>query len=89
MKSRLRFLYREKPSPVFCRQTTDRWQSGALFVDDYRSVSDIRPQGMGGNNQDRNDGALAFDASRCSSIYGNSDTVQPPAMTVRYYIKAA
>lgn len=28
-----------------------------------------------------------FDASRCSSIYGNSDTVQPPALTMRYIIK--
>lgn len=70
-------------------QTTDRWQSGALFVDDYTSISDIRPQGIGSQNMDRNDGALAFDASRCSSIYGASDTVQPPAYTVRYYIKAA
>lgn len=30
-----------------------------------------------------------IDASRCSSIYGNSTTVQPPAVTVRYLIKAA
>lgn len=28
-----------------------------------------------------------FDASRSNSIYGNSDTVQPPAVTMRYYIK--
>lgn len=28
-----------------------------------------------------------FDASRCSSIYGKSTTVQPPALTMRYYIK--
>lgn len=34
-------------------------------------------------------GTVKFDASRCSSIYGNSDTVQPPAVTVRYLIKAA
>lgn len=34
-------------------------------------------------------GKVQFDASRCSSIYGNSDTVQPPAVTVRYLIKAA
>lgn len=32
---------------------------------------------------------IYFDASRCSFIYGNSDTVQPPAVTVRYLIKAA
>lgn len=30
-----------------------------------------------------------FDASRSNSIYGSSDTVQPPAVTVRYLIKAA
>lgn len=34
-------------------------------------------------------GKVRFDASRCSSIYGNSNTVQPPAVTVRYLIKAA
>lgn len=29
-----------------------------------------------------------FDASRSNPIYGNSDTVQPPALTTRYIIKA-
>lgn len=28
-----------------------------------------------------------FYASNCSSVYGNSTTVQPPALTMRYYIK--
>ena len=28
-----------------------------------------------------------FDASRCSSIYGKSTTVQPPAIVVNYFIK--
>lgn len=32
---------------------------------------------------------ILFDASRSSSIYGNSITVQPPAVTVKYFIKAA
>lgn len=31
--------------------------------------------------------ALAFDASRSNAIYGNSTTVQPPALTMRYIIK--
>jgi microcystin-dependent protein len=31
---------------------------------------------------------IDIDASRSSSIYGNSDTVQPNALTVRYIIKA-
>lgn len=30
---------------------------------------------------------LDFDASRSSSIYGNSDTVQPPAIVMNYIIK--
>lgn len=30
---------------------------------------------------------LTFDASRSNSIYGNSETVQPPAVTMRFYIK--
>ena len=30
---------------------------------------------------------LQFDASRYNSIYGNSDTVQPPALTTLYCIK--
>ena len=29
-----------------------------------------------------------FNASWSSEIYGKSDTVQPPALTVRYYIRA-
>lgn len=39
-----------------------------------------------------NDGlyhAIAIDASKSNSIYGNSTTVQPPSVTVRYFIKAA
>lgn len=31
---------------------------------------------------------LEFDASRHSSIYGNSNTVQPPSLTMKYYIQA-
>lgn len=30
---------------------------------------------------------VSFDASRSSAIYGNSTTVQPPALTMRYIIK--
>ena len=30
-----------------------------------------------------------LNASKSSSIYGNSNTVQPPAVTVKYFIKAA
>lgn len=31
---------------------------------------------------------VRFDASRSNPIYGRSTTVQPPALTVRYYIRA-
>ena len=34
-------------------------------------------------------GDLNLNASRSSKIYGNSTTVQPPAVTVRYFIRAA
>jgi microcystin-dependent protein len=30
---------------------------------------------------------LDFSAKQYNSVYGNSDTVQPPALTMRYYIK--
>jgi hypothetical protein len=32
-------------------------------------------------------GKIKFDASASNSIYGNSTTVQPPALTMRYIIK--
>ena len=32
-------------------------------------------------------GILSFSAERCSSIYGRSETVQPPTYTVYYIIK--
>lgn len=32
-------------------------------------------------------GYIKLDASQCNSIYGNSTTVQPPALTMRYIIK--
>ena len=30
---------------------------------------------------------VGFDARKCNSIYGNSKTVQPPAIVVSFYIK--
>ena len=47
--------------------------------------------GTGGNRADGGYGAdhirFDFDASRCSSIYGNSTTVQPPAIALNCFIK--
>ena len=39
------------------------------------------------NTASRGQGTLNLDASQCNSIYGNSATVQPPALTMRYIIK--
>lgn len=48
-----------------------------------RTATDYRPSsGSVGSFQ-----YIDFDASRSSSIYGNSTTVQPPAVTMRYIIK--
>ena len=41
--------------------------------------------GSGGNAQE-NHARVDFFASRSSAIYGNSSTVQPPALTMRYAI---
>lgn len=41
------------------------------------------------NNNGFNSYFIYFDASHCSSVYGKSTTVQPPAVTVKYLIKAA
>jgi hypothetical protein len=43
--------------------------------------------GQGFNPMGTVDRGFTFDASRCSSIYGNSDTVQPPAIRVSWCIQ--
>lgn len=43
--------------------------------------------GNGGNWDTSANCKLNINASRSSSIYGKSSTVQPPALTMRYYIK--
>ena len=43
--------------------------------------------GNGGNWDTAANCKLNIDASRSSSIYGKSSTVQPPALTMRFYIK--
>ena len=55
--------------------------SGALIPACYRL------RGTGAGSAPSYHGFL-FDASACNDIYGDSETVQPPAITVRYYIKA-
>lgn len=53
---------------------------GAFTIDNYGGRSDS------GDGHDRAF-HLYFDASRSNAIYGKSNTVQPPALKAKYYIK--
>lgn len=69
--------------------------SGGMDDSDYKFDGALYYNGFGvgvsapWNGSDYNNVSFAFDASRSNAIYGNSDTVQPPAVTVRWLIKAA
>ncbi len=52
----------------------------------FGSIYDRR--GRMNNGEDNEQYGFDFDASRSSSIYGNSSTVQPKSYTVRFLIKA-
>lgn len=52
----------------------------ALDVDNYYTKDNDAPT---------NSGLITFDASKSNAIYGNSDTVQPPAVCLHYIIKAS
>lgn len=68
-------------------RTKAAWQKGGSngAFRDHVNHSDW----VGGNyNQSWNDYAT-FDASRCSSVYGASNTVQPPAYMVRAWVRTA
>lgn len=41
------------------------------------------------SNWEQTNNAISFDASRCSSVYGRSDTVQPPAFVVNIWVRIA
>ena len=58
-------------------------QSGAMFLSDFDGTT------FGSNSSAVNHPrTLSIDASQSNSIYGNSDTVQPPAACVKFMIKA-
>lgn len=61
-------------------RTNPEYVTGAFYVDNNRVGSDAG---------DREDAGIGFDASRSSSIYGNSPTVQPQSIKVLYYIVVA
>lgn len=56
--------------------------NGALVSGDVSST-----MGSVANATSAESNILKFDASQSNSIYGNSTTVQPPALTMRYIIK--
>lgn len=61
--------------------------TGAMYGD-YGSDSQYRSQAeLSIRTGAASIGRINFDASRSSAIYGNSTTVQPPALTMRYIIK--
>lgn len=64
-------------------RTLENWQSG-VATGAFLQTGTQSATYSGGNSSA---GLINMDASRSSSIYGNSTTVQPPALTMRYIIK--
>jgi len=58
--------------------------SGAFYVNNNCEYTATRQVQQGNNGK-----SLGFDASRSSSIYGNSNTVQPPAYVVNIWQRIA
>lgn len=65
-----------------CDDMATNVQTGAFKGVFDKYLNDTTAEGGDGRNV-----AIEMDASRCSSVYGKSDTVQPPALTVRFCIK--
>ena len=58
--------------------------NGALSIAGYASKTSM----ANGTDNFNTPTGFKFDASKSNAIYGNSDTVQPPALTMVYIIKA-
>lgn len=63
----------------------DGWHDGSIATGAF-TIGDANLENCVNSGSD-NAGLVNFDASRSNKIYGNSTTVQPPALTMRYYIK--
>ena len=64
------------------------WINGGKSSTNNGAIKYTAQQGGGGiDNPNTGTGSFNLNASRSSSIYGNSTTVQPPALTMRYIIK--
>lgn len=61
-----------------------KWNDGAIQGEPTNHYQD---GGDGGDGELIGTSHVTFDASRCSSIYGASSTVQPPAIVMKYIIK--
>ena len=73
-------------NPAMSEFSTVASGSGAFAKENLSSVG--RYYTATGNTTSNFYHSLSFNASRSSSIYGNSDTVTPPTLTVRWIIKA-
>lgn len=63
--------------------TSDRNQNGAFSIIENHSTLTRGASSSGIEYYDN----ISFDASRSSTIYGNSDTVQPPAIVLIPQVK--
>ena len=70
--------------PLLLGHYTELNQDGALWTTSEYDNHNIT---SGSTLPNKLLGGFNFDASRSNSIYGNSTTVQPPALTMRYIIK--
>ena len=61
------------------------WASSAFYVNEWSNNE--AKNGSVASVYEKTSAHISFSASRCNSIYGNSTTVQPPALTMRYIIK--
>lgn len=61
------------------------WANGAFWLDGYAGQNDYHNRGNTGDMRS----SINFNASRSSSIYGNSTTVQPPAYLVNIWKRTA
>ena len=68
-------------------QSNATTQSGALYSSKEKNPSGGKYFNNATASLDWQTATLELDASRSSSIYGSSTTVQPPALTMKYIIK--
>lgn len=67
--------------------TVDQIQLEPIVFNGAFSEADSVEYPISGGGSGNKIRVISLDASRSSSIYGNSTTVQPPALTMRYIIK--